>query len=113
MAKIFNEVFTKPEFVMEDFLDHGYTSVRRSSSSSSQHIPLMLTFFPSLEQLFETEINRKIKHAPALNIDEVIAPFPVQHTTTPGKGDGADEDADVIPGDAVNDMWSFGVNVSA
>jgi hypothetical protein len=27
MAKIFSEVFTKPEFVMEDFLDHSYASV--------------------------------------------------------------------------------------
>ncbi len=27
MAKVFSEVFTKPEFVMEDFLDHGYASV--------------------------------------------------------------------------------------
>lgn len=27
LAKIFGEVFTKPEFLMEDFLDHGYSSV--------------------------------------------------------------------------------------
>lgn len=32
MAKIFGEVFTKPEFVMEDFLDHGYSTVRRAPS---------------------------------------------------------------------------------
>jgi hypothetical protein len=58
-------------------------------------------------QLFETEINRKVKHAPALNIDEVKAPFPLQVTTT-GEEEGAEEDANVIPGDAVSDMWSFG-----
>jgi hypothetical protein len=27
LAKIFTEVFTKPEFNMEDFLDHGYGTV--------------------------------------------------------------------------------------
>ena len=28
LAKIFTEVFTKPEFNMEDFMDHGYGTVR-------------------------------------------------------------------------------------
>ena len=28
MSGIFKEVFTKPEFSMEDFLDHGYATVR-------------------------------------------------------------------------------------
>ncbi len=28
MAKVFEEKFTKPEFAMEDFLDHGYSTVR-------------------------------------------------------------------------------------
>jgi U3 small nucleolar RNA-associated protein 19 len=28
MSKVFQEVFTKPEFQMEDFLDHGYATVR-------------------------------------------------------------------------------------
>ena len=27
LAKVFNEVFTKPEYNMEDFLDHGYGTV--------------------------------------------------------------------------------------
>jgi hypothetical protein len=27
MSKVFQEVFTKPEFQMEDFLDHGYATV--------------------------------------------------------------------------------------
>jgi U3 small nucleolar RNA-associated protein 19 len=27
LAKIFTEVFTKPEFNMEDFMDHGYGTV--------------------------------------------------------------------------------------
>ncbi|PPR02866.1 hypothetical protein CVT24_002291 [Panaeolus cyanescens] len=42
MAKIFSEAFTKPNYGMEDFLDHTYNT------------------------LFETEINRKIKKEPAL-----------------------------------------------
>ncbi|WVF70372.1 hypothetical protein IAT40_005162 [Kwoniella sp. CBS 6097] len=44
LAKIFGEVFTKPEFNMEDFLDHGYGT------------------------LFETEANRRIKNPPALSL---------------------------------------------
>ncbi|BEI94495.1 uncharacterized protein CcaverHIS019_0700670 [Cutaneotrichosporon cavernicola] len=44
MAKIFSEQFTKPEFNLEDFLDHGYGT------------------------LFETETKRRIKNAPALSV---------------------------------------------
>lgn len=29
LAKVFGEAFTRPEYNMEDFLDHGYTTVRR------------------------------------------------------------------------------------
>lgn len=28
LAKIFSEAFTKPAYTMEDFLDHGYGTVR-------------------------------------------------------------------------------------
>ena len=35
MAKVFQEVFTKPEFNMEDFLDHGYGTVRLSGENTS------------------------------------------------------------------------------
>jgi U3 small nucleolar RNA-associated protein 19 len=27
LAKVFTEIFTKPEYNMEDFLDHGYDTV--------------------------------------------------------------------------------------
>lgn len=30
LAKVFTEVFTKPEYNMEDFLDHGYDTVGRT-----------------------------------------------------------------------------------
>jgi len=45
MCKIFSEPFTKPGYVMEDFLDHTYNT------------------------LFETEVNRKIKREPALAME--------------------------------------------
>nr|ODO00870.1 U3 small nucleolar RNA-associated protein 19 [Cryptococcus depauperatus CBS 7855] len=55
LAKVFGEVFTKPEFNMEDFLDHNYTT------------------------LFETETKRKIRNpAVSVSIDtglEIVA-FP-------------------------------------
>jgi U3 small nucleolar RNA-associated protein 19 len=34
MAGIFKEVFTKPEFNMEDFLDHGYATVSAAIARS-------------------------------------------------------------------------------
>lgn len=30
LAKVFSEVFTKPEYNMEDFLDHGYDTVSQN-----------------------------------------------------------------------------------
>jgi U3 small nucleolar RNA-associated protein 19 len=44
LAKVFTEQFTKPEFNLEDFLDHGYGT------------------------LFDTEAQRKIRNAPALSV---------------------------------------------
>ena len=35
MAKVFEEAFTKPEFNMEDFLDHGYGTVSHSGAGES------------------------------------------------------------------------------
>jgi U3 small nucleolar RNA-associated protein 19 len=56
LAKVFTEVFTKPEYNMEDFLDHGY------------------------DTLFATESNRKIKNPPALSLalesGSDVKPFP-------------------------------------
>ncbi|PVU92849.1 hypothetical protein BB561_003582 [Smittium simulii] len=45
LACMFNETFTKPEYVLEDFLDHTYST------------------------LFTTETKRKIKKAPALAVE--------------------------------------------
>ncbi|KAF9051298.1 CBF/Mak21 family-domain-containing protein [Panaeolus papilionaceus] len=68
MTKIFSEAFTKPNYGMEDFLDHTYNT------------------------LFETEINRKIKKEPALAmIDDVkmMVIFPKYEAKAAGAlGDG-------------------------
>jgi hypothetical protein len=33
MSGIFKEVFTKPEFSLEDFLDHGYATVSSNADT--------------------------------------------------------------------------------
>ncbi|WWD21868.1 hypothetical protein CI109_106356 [Kwoniella shandongensis] len=77
LAKIFGEVFTKPEFNMEDFLDHGYGT------------------------LFDTESNRRIKNPPALSMtletatEGEIVPFPSKEVE---RQDG---------GDTVSQLWAF------
>ncbi|KAF9568669.1 CBF-domain-containing protein, partial [Agrocybe pediades] len=54
MCKIFSEAFTKPNYALEDFLDHTYNT------------------------LFETEINRKIKREPALAVESDVKVFQVE-----------------------------------
>jgi U3 small nucleolar RNA-associated protein 19 len=77
LAKIFTEVFTKPQFNMEDFLDHGYGT------------------------LFDTEIQRKIRNPPALSIalesDQLGELFPNDKT----------EEEVRDAGDIVGQLWSF------
>lgn len=78
MAQVFEEQFTKPPFLLEDFLDHGY------------------------QTLFNTEAERKIKNPPALAVqlelgkpEDMPAPFP--------SGDaGFGEDKDVV-----SELWAF------
>lgn len=95
LAKIFQEVFTKQSYDMEDFLDHTYSTVRFLSTEFPSHHFLLLPFPPGAlglletpsvfltriaadgtrsrftwlgkKQLFETESSRKVKNAPALN----------------------------------------------
>ncbi|KAK6904254.1 hypothetical protein I203_107770 [Kwoniella mangroviensis CBS 8507] len=88
IAKVFGEVFTKPEFGLEDFLDHGYGT------------------------LFETESNRKIKNPPALSMaietatsDSLPDLFP-SHKGSEGKTVG-DEDVVEKEGDIVSQLWAF------
>lgn len=77
MAQVFEEQFTKPPFLLEDFLDHGY------------------------QTLFNTEAERKIKTPPALNMqlelgkpEDLPAPFPTKDTFG--------EDKDVV-----SELWAF------
>ncbi|OCF39139.1 U3 small nucleolar RNA-associated protein 19 [Kwoniella heveanensis CBS 569] len=96
LAKIFGEVFTKPEFNMEDFLDHGYGT------------------------LFETEANRRIKNPPALSLaldmqdksqpQDSLDLFPSTTSTTAGAGagaEGAEEEKIGAQVDVVNALWVF------
>ncbi|CAE6424430.1 unnamed protein product [Rhizoctonia solani] len=52
LAKIFSEVFTKPSYALEDFLDHTYAT------------------------LFETEIKRKLKKDPVVALEPAANSFP-------------------------------------
>jgi hypothetical protein len=104
LAKIFTEVFTKPRYGMEDFLDHTYVTVSGSLSLSLSlslsvwlspfsprirkafvgPVELMHTSrpcrfgFPSrtLSQLFETESKRKLRNDPALALPVTGDAFP-------------------------------------
>ncbi|KAJ3767453.1 CBF/Mak21 family-domain-containing protein [Lentinula raphanica] len=104
MAKVFEGVFTKEEYKMEDFLDHGYGS------------------------LFDVEANRKIKKEPALNT-ELELMFDTSAQLAKGKkrkielfpsaasGNGGGEGDDGVAeddindtsasGDIVNELWAF------
>jgi U3 small nucleolar RNA-associated protein 19 len=89
MAKIFSEVFTKPQFGMEDFLDHGYGTVR---------ISFDVVEIADVSKLFDTEAERKIRKDPALaSVDDAGVLFP---------------STDVEPerraaGDIVGQLWAF------
>ncbi|KAJ4469567.1 ribosome biogenesis protein Noc4 [Lentinula aciculospora] len=105
MAKVFEGVFTKDEYKMEDFLDHGYGS------------------------LFDAEANRKIKKEPALNMDmelmlgkkQKVELFSSASRDSGADGDeaGSDPSKDEmgfmnvgvggvgVAGDLVNELWVF------
>lgn len=77
MAQVFEEQFTKPAFLLEDFLDHGY------------------------QTLFNTEVERKIRNPPALSVqlelgkpEDLSSPFPSK--------DSFGEDKDVV-----SELWAF------
>ncbi|KAH6902660.1 ribosome biogenesis protein Noc4 [Coprinopsis sp. MPI-PUGE-AT-0042] len=76
-----DEAFTKPNYSVEDFLDHGYGT------------------------LFETEVNRKIKKDPPLAMQSGrkidLFPVAVEDVEVEGAvGDG-------IGGDLVSELWAF------
>ncbi|WVQ75300.1 hypothetical protein IAR50_004916 [Cryptococcus sp. DSM 104548] len=77
LAKVFGEVFTKAEYDMEDFLDHGYGT------------------------LFETEVNRRIRHPPALSLALETG---AKATLFPA---GAKKDGEDGEEDLVAELWAF------
>ena len=61
MARVLEEAFSKGDYAMEDFLDHGYGSVSALSFSARQKSGADM-----LLQMMDTETKRKIKREPAL-----------------------------------------------
>ncbi|KAG7442820.1 ribosome biogenesis protein Noc4 [Guyanagaster necrorhizus] len=80
LVKVFSEVFTKPGFSMEDFLDHTYGT------------------------LYDAEANRKIKKEPALGVSLELG----DQKKTAAKVFGTSE-ADDVEEDVINSFWTFGV----
>jgi len=101
MCKIFLEAFTKPGYAMEDFLDHTYNTV--------YSISLRIRYFnySCPIQLFETEINRKIKREPALAVGPTSKVFPdgkIQELAVGVEGSLAES----TQRDFVGEFWAFG-----
>lgn len=105
LVKIFSEAFTKPNYAMEDFLDHTYGTVRIFCT-----VPQSTSLMASVGswQLFDTEANRKIKKEPALAIEigKLGCLFPVADAVP---ADAVVEEEDEIrnSGDIVNELWVF------
>jgi U3 small nucleolar RNA-associated protein 19 len=62
MARIFEEQFTKPQYDLEDFLDHTYSTV--SSCLTSVRASDV-----NVSKLFSGEISRKVKVEPSLTTE--------------------------------------------
>jgi len=78
LAKIFQEAFRKPNYALEDFLDHTYGT------------------------LFESEAKRKIKKDPAIAMELKKHLF-----LTADQKDQIPEEAISVQGDVVTELWTF------
>ncbi len=87
LARIFDEAFTKPNYPLEDFLDHTYATV-----VSAVHSPPSLKLISSILQLIEGELKRRIKKDPAAETDEPTGIF----------GEGDDTGRNVV-----ESLWTF------
>ncbi|WWC87394.1 uncharacterized protein L201_002283 [Kwoniella dendrophila CBS 6074] len=86
IAKIFKEPFTKPPFNLEDFLDHGYST------------------------LFDTESNRKIRNPPALSMSietATVESMPKLFPSHQKQKEDQNENESVVQGDIVSQLWVF------
>jgi len=78
LAKIFQEAFRKPNYALEDFLDHTYGT------------------------LFESEAKRKIKKDPAVAMELKKYLY-----LTAGQKEQIPEEEISAHGDMVTELWSF------
>jgi len=78
LAKIFQEAFRKPNYAMEDFLDHTYGT------------------------LFESEAKRKINKDPAAAMELKKYCF-----LSADQGEQIPEEAISVQGDVVTELWTF------
>jgi U3 small nucleolar RNA-associated protein 19 len=100
MCKIFSEAFTKPGYSMEDFLDHTYNTVCAYLSPCD-----MDADDARLLQLFETEINRKVKREPALAVESRRTKmFP----NSQEQEEVMEKKSEIDANDIVGDLWNFG-----
>ncbi|EIW68520.1 hypothetical protein TREMEDRAFT_74076 [Tremella mesenterica DSM 1558] len=99
LSKVFGEVFTRPEYDLEDFIDHGYTT------------------------LFNTELSRKLRHAPAISFemenDTLSSLFPSSKSMNPQVVSTDSMDPSSTPpthdlstnptrsGEVVSTLWTF------
>ena len=97
LAKIFQEAFRKPNYALEDFLDHTYGTVRF-------HDPCTFFLFAHSVylQLFESEVGRKIKKDPAVAMELKKHLF-----LTAGQKEQIPEEAISVQGDVVTELWTF------
>ena len=97
LAKIFQEAFRKPSYVLEDFLDHTYGTVRCRGLCAS--FPLTHSAYL---QLFESEIKRKIKRDPAFAMELKKHLF-----LTADQKEEIPEEVISVQGDVVTELWTF------
>ena len=98
MCKVFSEAFTKPGYSMEDFLDHTYNTVWLSPSGDIDADDAHLL------QLFETEINRKVKREPALAVESRTKMFP----DLQDEEELMEKRSEIDSTDIVGELWTFG-----
>lgn len=97
LANIFREAFRKPNYTLEDFLDHTYGTVRNRSPCAS--FPLTYFVYP---QLFESEVRRKVKKDPAVAME-----LKKYLLLTADQKEEISEEVISVQGDVVTDLWTF------
>lgn len=97
LAKIFQEAFRKPNYALEDFLDHTYGTVRRNNKPAACLLLIQFSL-----QLFESESKRKIKKDPAVAMELKKYMF-----LTDDQKEQIPEEVISVQGDVVAELWTF------